>query len=250
MSQGGGRPGKANRMPGGGDGDGAGGSSSAGGGAGAAPLDTTNLGRIFAYGHGFGCTKLPFSDPKGEGDLKQLLALNQQLRGYGTVTARTFDGVMDAMIARQYLFIGDAQYELHCEMGSQYQERLQVERFQAQLEDLHQIKAAGAHVFAHSFGIRCGAGGGAATQRVYHHAGGGGGAGEVSPKVRRQREAAAARAQQRMKKGGGRGKGKGKKGGGGNSRGNSGGRGGRGGGGGGGGLGLGVVGSKMGGAKK
>ena len=29
------------------------------------------------------------------------------------------------MIGRQRLFIEDAQYELHCEMGSQYRERLQ-----------------------------------------------------------------------------------------------------------------------------
>ena len=210
----------------------------------------TKLRRMFRFGRGFACEKLPYSDPTGkDGQVKQLCALNQQLRKFGTVTATNFDDVMDAMIGRQRLFIGDAQYELHCEMGSQYRERLQLEEFQAQLTDLQQMKAAGAHMFAKSFGISCGISAATKQQyspRVYPHSGGGAGGGggdaadEASPEQRQRREAAAARAaatQRRTKKGSQRGGGKGKKGGGGNS-----------GGGGGGGLGqlLGVVGSKMG----
>ena len=55
---------------------------------------------------------------------------------------------MEAMLQRQILFIGDAMYEVHAEMGSQFRENQQLDMFRAQLEELKEIKAAGAHAFA------------------------------------------------------------------------------------------------------
>jgi phosphosulfolactate synthase (CoM biosynthesis protein A) len=112
----------------------------------------TNLDRIFSFGKGLARDKLPFSDPEGEkGQLKRLRELNQQLLKFGTVTAESFDGVMDAMIKRQQLFVEDAAYEVHCEMGSQVRENMQLDAFKAELEDLRRMKAAGANAFARSF---------------------------------------------------------------------------------------------------
>ena len=58
--------------------------------------------RIISFGHGISEEKLPFSDPEGkDGKVKQLGALNRQLREFGTVTASNFDAMIDTLIGRQ-----------------------------------------------------------------------------------------------------------------------------------------------------
>ena len=111
-------------------------------------MSDRNLSRMFAFGRGVSCARLPYSDPSGdEGEVRQLRSLNKQLRKCGNVTAKIFDMMMDIMIKRQGLFISDAAYEVHCEMGSQVREREQLDKFRAQLTELQNIKAAGAKAF-------------------------------------------------------------------------------------------------------
>ena len=54
------------------------------------------------------------------------------------------------MVERQRLFVDDAEYEVHCEMGSQVWENMQLDQFRAQLDDLLAMKAAGPAAFAGS----------------------------------------------------------------------------------------------------
>ena len=111
-------------------------------------MSDRNLSRMFAFGHGVSCERLPFSDPSGdEGEVRQLRSLNRQLRTCGNITANNFDMIVDIMIKRQGLFISDAAYEVHCEMGSQVRENEQLDKFRAQLTELQNIKAAGAKAF-------------------------------------------------------------------------------------------------------